>query len=243
MKYTGVHENDVTAHGYTKARQKLEVACELQRRLGVPAYWRGSGPKARPERHDVTREKPASWDFAFSTNWTNLSLLQQIMRGSVFPDHGGGKAPGVGTCLLRPGDPDLTRLSVTRIERVENMKLWREYQHCKAAQPERLQQPSAQLDPSNQLCQALRPITADVRMLGCPDQYCDFTGIDHRVIDRATNELWLWHGTTAENVGKIAEHGFDAGLHAISRGPGGSPRTPSHPIEDPSHSLQIGQVP
>ena len=222
MKYTREHENDVTAHGYTKARQKLEVACELQRRLAVPGYWCGSGPKARPERHDVTHEQPASWDFAFGTNSTNLSLLQQIMRGSVFRDHGGGKVPGVGTCLLRPGDPDLTRLSVTRIERVENMKLWRDYQHCKAAQPERLQQPSAQLDPSNQLCQALRPITADARMLamlampGCPLN----RSIDHRVIDRATNELWLWHGTTAENVGKIAEHGFDAGLRR-PRGQGG----------------------
>ena len=77
--------------------------------------------------------------------------------------------------------PGLARATVTRVERVENTVLWNNYGHRKATML--------------QLSRGSRPAPVPVP--------------DHEVIDANVNEVFLFHGTSADVAKTIARHGFD----------------------------------
>jgi hypothetical protein len=95
-----------------------------------------------------------------------------------------------------PGQHSLANCHVHRVERVENMTLWQNYQRQKQAIREKLKRhPPLQLAGRSNL-----PLLTT----------CD------RTIDQTLNEFWLWHGTTPKTADILALAGFDEKVAAMS---------------------------
>jgi len=81
----------------------------------------------------------------------------------------------------------LSQCRVHKVERVENMMLWKNYMRQKEALQDqfKVHSPTVLNLPGN--------------LLGSHD----------RIIDQSTNEFWLWHGTSAATAAILAKQGFD----------------------------------
>ena len=110
-----------------------------------------------------------------------VARMQAAMTGSILPGHAGGCAHGAALGALR----------VTRVERVENMTLWKNYQRGRQALRERLSQHAC-------AAQQLKDVPAVARLVN-----------GERVLDAGTNEFWLWHGTKPPTADILATSGFD----------------------------------
>ena len=105
----------------------------------------------------------------------------KLVHRWILPGHAAGCAHGAALGALR----------VTRVERVENMTLWKNYQRERQALRERLSQHRARL-------QKLKDVPAVARLVN-----------GERVLDAGTNEFWLWHGTKPPLADILATSGFD----------------------------------
>jgi hypothetical protein len=103
-------------------------------------------------------------------------LVQRMMRQSIEPGHENGCQRGA----------DLRNFRVTRLERVENVTLWLNYQRQKTALRERM------------LYHGHAPVQLHTDHL-----------VGERVVDAEINEFGLWHGTKPEVADILATAGFD----------------------------------
>lgn len=108
------------------------------------------------------------------------------------PDHG---ADG---CQGRPG---LGRAVVTRVDRIENTRLWRDYGHRKTSMLHSTQG----VQHSNRCLRSQSYNVGGVRAAPAP--------VDmplHEVINADINEVFLFHGTSRpSSTNIITEHGFN----------------------------------
>eukprot|EP01047_Picozoa_sp_COSAG01_P035313 COSAG01_NODE_2702_length_7228_cov_4.014869_3_plen_259_part_00 len=119
--------------------------------------------------------------------------VQEMIRVSIMPGHEGGCAMG----------HDMHNLRVTRVERVENMTLWLNYQRQKASLRERMQR------------YGHAPEQLSTVLARQPKECALWTGrfepplTGQRILDRDINEFGLWHGTKPATADILAESGFD----------------------------------
>ena len=90
--------------------------------------------------------------------------------------------------------PDLRNLRVTRVERIENMTLWLNYQRQKTGLRERLRR-------CNHAPEQLGALLAA--------RYANPYITGERIIDAEINEFGLWHGTRPQTADILATSGFD----------------------------------
>jgi serine/threonine protein kinase len=142
-----------------KLRQKVEADKSLLARQysPVPGYW-------------VHKDLTAIYYARMRTNFV-MQRMEALLRSTPLGGHGGGCG----------GGPSLSNATVTRVERVENTLLWRNYGHRKAIM--------------QQLLHRSRPTAVPVPQ--------------HEVIDADINEVFLFHGTSPALANVIAQHGFD----------------------------------
>jgi hypothetical protein len=100
-----------------------------------------------------------------------VQRMESLLRSTPQSGHGGG-------CR---GRPSLSHATVTRVEKVENTVLWRNYGHRKAIMQQQLR--------------ASRP-----QRVAVPH---------HEMLDVDVNEVFLFHGTSPALANMIAQHGFD----------------------------------
>jgi hypothetical protein len=103
--------------------------------------------------------------------------VQAMMRRSILPGHENGCAHG----------HSLQNFHVTRLERVENLTLWLNYQRQKTALRERMRHHDHS-----------------------PEQLrTNLLVVGERVLDAEINEFGLWHGTKPEIADILGTSGFD----------------------------------
>ena len=127
----------------------------------VPAYW---------EHKDLSK-----LHFELVTTRFMTRRLQGLLRSTAF-----GGCGGCGT--------KLANATVTRVLRVENTILWKNYGHRKATMLE--------------LTRGGRPQTTPVP--------------HHQSLDPDANEVFLFHGTNPDVAKTIAKHGFDERIAALT---------------------------
>jgi hypothetical protein len=161
--FLGLHDTQThtpfTAREAERLRQKVEEhKSRVERQFPpVPGYW---------VHKDLTT-------IHFEQMHTNclVQRMEALLRSTALVGHGGGCSGGT----------RLSRTTVTRVERVENTLLWRNYGHRKAIM--------------QQLLHGSRPTAVHVSK--------------HEVIDADINEVFLFYGTSPDLASVIAQHGFD----------------------------------
>ena len=106
--------------------------------------------------------------------------FEALMRDSILQGHEDGCA----------GRHDMSNLRVMRVERVENTVLWQEYHQHKITLRERLKHSGRVVGDVGAVCPLLDEANG-------------------RVLDVSLNEFRLWHGTTPQTAGILADAGFD----------------------------------
>ena len=96
--------------------------------------------------------------------------------------------------LRQTGGAAFQNLMMVRAERVENMPLWRTFGVKRAAI-------------AHALCRQAGAGGAGSGVGGGAATAVDVA--PHELLDQATNEVYLWHGTSDEAAAMIAVHGFD----------------------------------
>jgi hypothetical protein len=170
------------------AKEAFEKAKEQQeRQLAVPLYWANRMSGAEPARISCL-------DLSIPLLQANGSQnVQEMIQASIMPGHEDGCAMG----------RDLRNLRVTRVERVENMTLWLNYQRQKASLRERMQ------------LHGHVPERLSTVLAGQPKECAFWTGRfqpplnGERVLDAEINEFGLWHGTKPATADILAASGFD----------------------------------
>jgi hypothetical protein len=131
----------------------------------VPTYWSEKHVQAAPSRVSCADLQIGRHD------------VYNLMRHSIHDGHNNGCGKGT----------SLQNFRVTRLERVENMALWANYQHQKTGLRRRVHHfgySPEQLHPTAYIS-------------------------DHRILDAEINEYWLWHGTKPDTAEILATSGFD----------------------------------
>ena len=155
-----------------------------------PAYW---------DTQDV--ESLAIEECELPLDEPLLSHFTSLIRDCILdhPDHKRGCAPRGRTDI-----PSLCSARVTRVVRVENMRLWKSYCH------RRVELQATLADDG-----ALRDLIAESAVLRSAldlrDRVAGFLPGGSQVSDRRDmlSDLFLFHGTTPTNAKTIASHGFD----------------------------------
>lgn len=113
--------------------------------------------------------------------WKNKRPTAEMQRIST-----GFQVPRIQDAMRKSG---LANCRVHKVERVENMTLWQNYQRQKQALNEKLRKHK----PAVLAGRSKLPY-----LLTC-----------ERVIDPVLNEFWLWHGTNPQTADILAKDGFD----------------------------------
>jgi hypothetical protein len=154
-----------------RATEAQDAAKDLQRMVeeerAVPPYWTNQAPGSASAR--VHMWEPMR---------IGTQAAETMMRQSILPGHDDG-CRGFFAHSLR-------NFRVTRLERVENMTLWLNYQRQKTALRERMREHGHE------------PERLQTRYLA-----------GERIMDEEINEFGLWHGTKPEIADILATSGFD----------------------------------
>ena len=185
-------ERTAKADAKKKEEEAVWIASQARREAGeraVPAYWQNQSPDDNAV--GCIARVPCA-DLCIGTE-----LAQEMMTNAILPTHASG-CGGFGS------PPDLRNLCVTRLERVENVTLWLDYQRQKAALRERLRHhghaPAQLLE---RLAQQSHPFIA---------------GGGERVLSAGMSEFWLWHGTKPDIADILVTSGFDERVGGESNG-------------------------
>jgi hypothetical protein len=146
----------------------------------VPSYWKNRQLGASCCRIGNLR--------IVTVDGQESQLAKDVMYNSIMPGHA-----SQGRCARHTCGVDMRRFRVTRVERVENVTLWRNYQRQKEALREQMLYNKCSPD----------------MLLRRSESVQQYVGAQQRVLEAEINEFGLWHGTKPDVANTLATAGFD----------------------------------
>lgn len=178
---------EVQRRAAAAAKAKADLQAEMQTVAAEAAAVQALRQKVEADRKTLKAQQtpvPGYWNhkdlgkthFELVQSRFMVSRLQALMRTT--PMHPSGCA----------GGQSLSNVTVTRVHRIENTVLWKNYTHRKAVMLE--------------LSKGSRPAAV--------------TATGHETIEADANELFLFHGTAPDTARVIAKNGFDERVGALT---------------------------
>jgi hypothetical protein len=119
----------------------------------------------------------------------------------------GLRATAHSQCVGRDGTGKTRESKVVKVERIENLALWKAYHHRKAEMTDTHHANCVQASPLSPAAVPIAPPSASQ-----PAGVLDEDGL----LEPRLNETFLYHGTSHDVAGVIARHGFDERVAALN---------------------------